>query len=152
MFKKSYLQQILFGLMAVLLLISCDKDFNELGTDIVGDDHFGFTKYSDASVKAYNQKLGPIASNNLPINPLGFYDNPVYGKTEANFVTQLELDDEDPTFNNTDPTNYQNLPVIDSVILNVPYYSHVDPEVDIVDNVRAYILDSIYGTENSKFN
>lgn len=149
MFKKSYLQQILFGLTAVLLFAACDKDFNELGTDIVGDDHFGFDRYTDASVKAYNQKLGPISSNNLPINPLGFYNNPAFGTTQANFVTQVELDDEDPTFNNTDPDDYDVLPVIDSIILNIPYYSTLTDTDD--DGNRTYELDSIYGPENSKF-
>ncbi len=157
MFKKSYLQQILFGLTAVLLLASCDKDFNELGTDIVGDDHFLFEKYSDASIKAYNQKLGPISSNNLPINPLGFYYNPAFGTTQANFVTQVELDTENPTFNNVDAEEYEDDPTeIDSIILNIPYYSTIDEVEEVeVDGVRethtTYILDSIYGVEESKF-
>ncbi|MEK8179206.1 DUF4270 domain-containing protein [Flavobacterium buctense] len=157
MFKKSYLQQILFGLTAVLLFASCDKDFNELGTDIVGDDHFLFERYTDASVKAYNQKLGPISSNNLPINPLGFYYNPAFGTTQANFVTQVQLDSENPTFNNVDPENYDVEPTeIDSIILNIPYYSKVDEveevEVDGVKEIRTtYILDSIYGVQESKF-
>lgn len=157
MFKKSYLQQILFGFAAVLLFASCDKDFNELGTDIVGDDHFLFERYTDASVKAYNQKLGPISSNNLPINPLGFYNNPAFGTTQANFVTQVELDSENPTFNNVDPENYDIDPtVIDSIILNIPYYSKVEEveevEVDGETEIHTtYKLDSIYGPENSKF-
>lgn len=149
MFKKTYVPKILFGLFVLTLFAACDKDFNELGTDIVGDDHFGFERYTGATVKAYNQKLGPIASNNLPINALGFYTNPAFGTTQANFVTQVELDDEDPTFNNTDPTNYQQLPVIDSVILNVPYFSTLK-ETDS-NNHRTYDLDSIYGPSESKF-
>lgn len=157
MFKKSYLQQILFGFTAVLLFASCDKDFNELGTDIVGDDHFLFERYTDASVKAYNQKLGPISSNNLPINPLGFYNNPAFGTTQANFVTQVELDSENPTFNNVDPENYDLDPTeIDSIILNIPYYCKVEEveevEVDGETEIHTtYKLDSIYGPENSKF-
>ena len=150
MFKKSYLQQILFGLTAVLLFASCDKDFNELGTDIVGDDHFLFERYTDASIKAYNQKLGPISSNNLPINPLGFYFNPAFGTTQANFVTQVQLDNENPTFNNVDPENYDVEPTeIDSIILNIPYYSTLVETDD--EGLRTYQLDSIYGPENSKF-
>ena len=77
MYKKSFLQPILFGLITIFFIASCDKDFNELGTDIVGDDHFGFEVDSSATVKIYNQKLGAIASNNLAVNPLGFYTNPV---------------------------------------------------------------------------
>jgi hypothetical protein len=149
MFKKTYLTKILFALTVLSLFVACDKDYNELGTDIVGDDHFGFDRYTGATVKAYNQKLGPIASNNLPINALGFYANPAFGTTQANFVTQVELDDEDPTFNNTDPSDYQNLPEIDSVILNVPYFSTLK-ETDS-RNRKTYDLDSIYGPTESKF-
>ncbi|MBF6641637.1 DUF4270 domain-containing protein [Flavobacterium sp. J49] len=150
MFKKSYVQKILFGLMALSLFAACDKDFNELGTDIVGDDHFGFERYTGATVKAYNQKLGPIASNNLPINPLGFYANPAFGTTQANFVTQVELDTENPTFNNIDPDDYDIEPTkIDSIILDIPYFSTLKNTNEA--GLKTYELDSIYGPENSKF-
>lgn len=149
MFKKSFLQQFAFGLMALSLLVSCDKDFNEIGTDIVGDDHFGFDKYTGATVKAYNQKLGPVASNNLPINPLGFYQNPAFGTTQANFVTQVELGTTNPQFNNVDPEEYDTEPTaIDSVVLEVPYFSKV---VSRTGRVTTYKLDSIYGNPESKF-
>lgn len=148
MYKKSFLQPILLGLITILFA-SCDKDFNELGTDIVGDNHFGFDVDTLSTVKAYNQKLGPIASNNLPINPLGFYDNPAFGKTEANFVTQVELSSTSPVFNNTNPTLYEQLPVIDSVILDVPYFNTLKKTND--DGSNEYRLDSIYGVSESKF-
>lgn len=150
MIKKSFLQQIFFGFTALFLIISCDKGFNEFGTDIVGDDHFDFEKYSDVTVKAYNQKLGAISSNNLPINPLGFYYNPAFGTTHANFVTQVELKEQNPTFNNVNPANYQTPTVIDSVVLNIPYYSKLLPNLDENGN-KVYRLDSIYGVSESKF-
>ncbi|WP_396195576.1 DUF4270 domain-containing protein [Flavobacterium sp.] len=150
MFKKPYLQQFAFGLIAIFLITSCDKDFNEIGADIVGDDHFGFERYVGATVKSYNQKLGPIASNNLPINPLGFYENPAFGTTQANFVTQVELGTVDPEFNNVDPEEYDVDPTeIDSVILDIPYFSKVVDTDE--DGVRTYQLDSVYGISESKF-
>jgi hypothetical protein len=36
-------------------------------------------------------KIGPIESNNLPVNALGIFDNPAFGTTTANFATQLVL-------------------------------------------------------------
>jgi len=150
--KKTLLHPILFGLLTIILTVSCDKDFNELGTDIVDDEHFNFDKYTDATVKSFNQKLGPIASNNLPINPLGFYDNPAYGTTKANFVTQLELSSLSPVFNNTNSELYEQLPVIDSVIMNIPYYGSIKSETTTNDvKYTTYRLDSIYGTDASKF-
>ena len=157
MFKKSFFQSILFVLVLLVSLASCDKDFNEIGADIVGDDHFTFEKYTGASVKSYNQKIGAVSSNNLAINQLGFYDNPPFGTTQANFVTQVELSVSDPKFNNVDPENYDVLPtVLDSVILEVPYFSTIKQieqvEVNGVQERRTtYELDSIYGVEGSKF-
>lgn len=149
--KKTFFP-ILFALITIILTASCDKDFNELGTDIVDDEHFNFDKYTDATIKSYNQKLGPIASNNLPINPLGFYSNPAFGTTKANFVTQLELSSLNPVFNNTNPDLYVMLPEIDSVIMDVPYYRSVK-STSTTNNVNytTYRLDSIYGPDASKF-
>ncbi|MDN3678274.1 DUF4270 domain-containing protein [Flavobacterium paronense] len=153
MHKKSFLRPILLFGIITIIFASCDKDFNELGTDIVGEDHFGFDVDSTLTVNAYNQKLGPIASNNLPINPLGFYSNPAFGTTQANFVTQLELSSTSPVFNNTDTDLYVDLPTIDSVIVDVPYFKTLKTANS--DGTNEYLLDSIYGeavrSANSKF-
>jgi hypothetical protein len=148
----SITKQVLL-LLTVVLLASCDKDFNEIGTDIVGGDneHYDWDKTTDYTVKAYNQKLGPVAMHNLPINPLGIYSNPAFGTTTASFVTQLEMASGsiNRTFNNTDPTLYQQLPAIDSVILNIPYFSKLTKTND--DGTKVYRLDSIYGVNESRF-
>ncbi len=157
MFKKSLVQYVLFGLIIASIFTSCDKGYNELGTNIVGDDHFGFERYTGAMVKSYNQKLGPIASNNLPINPLGFYYNPAFGTTQANFVTQVEMATTNPTFNNTDAEEYDvNPTVLDSVVLDIPYFkTQKSVEEVTVNGVKekhtTYELDSIYGVDESKF-
>ena len=151
----SITKQIL-SLFVIVSLVSCDKDFNEIGTDIVGGDN---NHYKDSlevfAVKAYNQKLGPVATNNLPINPLGIFSNPAFGTTTANFVTQLEIASAslNRTFNNVDPTLYQTLPIVDSVILNIPYFSKLKTTTTNSSGeiVKTYQLDSIYGTANSKF-
>ena len=143
MYRNSFLKQVLLGLI-VVLFASCDKDFNEIGTDIISDDHFGFEKYTDASIVAFNQKLGPIASKNLEINSLGIYNNPAFGKTTASFVTQLELVTSNPIF-----SNIETPAVIDSVIVNIPYFSTL-LETDS-DGNKTYELDSIYGQDLSAF-
>jgi len=155
--KPFYLLALFLGI-TTLIFTACDKDFNELGSDIVDDENFGFDVDSTLTVKAYNQKLGPIASNNLPINALGFYENPAFGTTQANFVTQVELSSVNPVFNNSNPDLYVDLPVVDSVILDVPYFKTL--KTTSSDN-NSYRLDSIFGvtpydkdtpsTNNSKF-
>jgi hypothetical protein len=149
MYNKSLFKPLLvIGIVATVLL-SCDKDYDELGTDIVGENHYGFDNYTGASIKAVNQDLGPISSNDLAINPLGFYEDPAFGNTHANFVTQVVLSSEAPVFNNQVVGDYQTLPVMDSVIVDIPYFSTLEDTDD--EGKHTYTLDSIYGTEGSKF-
>jgi hypothetical protein len=142
MYRNSFLKQILLGLF-VVLFASCDKDFNEIGTNIIGDDHFNFDRDTTFFIKASNQKLGPVASNNLDINALGIYNNPAFGKTTASFVTQIEMVSANPTF-----TTINNPPVIDSVILNIPYLSTFLLTDDAGN--KTYELDSLFGGTTSK--
>lgn len=136
--------RLLFLVVASGFLISCDKDFSELGSDIVGDDHFIFDSYTDAIVSANNQATGPVQSNNMPVNPLGVYKNPAFGTTTASFVTQLELATVNPTF-----TNIDNPPSIDSVTVTIPYTSTLSSTNS--DGTKVYKLGDLYGVNNSRF-
>lgn len=138
--KNSFLKHILFALM-VVLFASCDNGFNEIGANIVGGDNFGTTSGLPFGVIAYNQPTGPVQTNNLPVNPLGIYDNPVFGKTTYNFVTQVQLATVNPVIGNN--------PVIESAVLSIPYFS-VKTGVDTDGVTGLYTLDSIYGPAASK--
>ena len=123
-----------------MVFISCDQDFNTIGSDLVGDEHFDFDTY-DVALKAYSVRTGEVQTNNLPINPLGFYDNPYFGETNANFVTDLALNSVQPNFG----TAVQ----VDDVTLYIPFYSTVKTTNE--DGSREFTLDSIYSkTEAGK--
>ncbi|ESU29068.1 hypothetical protein FLJC2902T_11050 [Flavobacterium limnosediminis JC2902] len=126
-------------LVSVIFFASCDKDFNTIGSDIVGEDYFDFTK-TEQEVTAYNFPTGPVQTNNLPLNSLGVYNNPVtdLGSTTSHFVTQAEL----PVSNVIVNSN----PVVDSVWVYVPFFS-TQTGTD-ADGIRQYELDSISGDEN----
>jgi len=140
MYNNSFFKQILL-VASVILFVSCDKDYNEIGADLIGKNHFEF-KNDSFSVVAYNQKITPIESENLPVNALGIYDNPAFGKTTANFATQLVLATVAPTIGNN--------PVIDNVILSVPYFVDASQTKPIASGGNTYVLDSIYGASNAK--
>ncbi len=120
-------------LAVVFQLASCDKDFNEIGTDIIGDDHFDF-ETALFPVEAESFQTGPVQSNNLAINPLGIYDDPNFGKTTASFVTQVQLDDEAPVIGVN--------PIIVDATLTIPYFSTL-LSTD-ADGDNTYELDSIF--------
>ena len=125
----------LFFLAVVLVFFSCDKEYSAVGDNLIGENNFELVRYS-SNVLAYNEKITPIQSSNLPVNAIGIYDNPAFGKTTANFVTQLSLAAVAPVFG----TN----PVIESVYLDVPYFVDATQTTAITTGGNTYVLDSIY--------
>ena len=137
--KKSIFK--ISSLLLFVLFISCDKDFNSLDSDVIGENHFDL-EHEEVSLVAYSKATGPVQTNNLPLNALGVYNNTKFGVTKAHFVTQVELGTENPSF------GYN--PIIDSVYLYVPYFSEIQSTE--TSGERIYELDSIYGdAEAGKF-
>jgi hypothetical protein len=135
--KLSFYGIFTTAVLAVLVLTSCDQDFNEMGAGIVDDDHFLFLPNKTSTVNAYTQETGVVQSNNLPLNKLGVYNNPVFGKVSASFVSQLELGTINPVF------AVEKSPVLDSVVLTIPYFS---TKISGSGQLSVYKLDSIQGS------
>ncbi|NBW28247.1 MAG: DUF4270 domain-containing protein [Flavobacteriaceae bacterium] len=132
--KSIYKLLLLIGTIA--LLTSCDKDFNQIGSEVIGDDHFGLIKDDSQTVLAYNIATGQVETSNQPINSLGYYNNPFFGKTKASVVTQVLLDTVNPTIG-TNPT-------VTKVELSLPYFSRLISR-DATSGDSTYELDSIQG-------
>ncbi|KQB37008.1 putative lipoprotein [Flavobacterium daejeonense] len=136
--------KIILLFVTVVFLASCDKDYNSIGGDLIGDEHFGLESES-YNVLSYNQKVGAVQSSNLPVNALGVYEDAVFGTTTASFVTQVVLSSPNPTI------DMSLNPLVDNVVLSIPYFSHIDYNaVNEVEGDNTYILDSIYGPETGK--
>ena len=122
----------------ISFMVSCDKDINEIGADILQSNNHFEVNTADFPVIAYSKNTGPVQSNNLPINSLGFYDNDVFGSTTANFVTQLSI--------GTRPVFYRNQSdiVVDSVYMYVPYFTK-NAVNDAISGDTTFELDSIQG-------
>ncbi len=139
--NKTIFKFLIFITITVFFITSCDKDFNEIGIDIIGDDHFGFEKDDTKTVVAFSQATDAVQSNNLPINSLGVYNNPIFGKTRATFVTQVQMAVPNFKFDTTlAPTGSV---VVDSVSLSIPYFSK--RTATSATGEGTYVLDSIYG-------
>lgn len=133
MHTSSFFKRILF-VVSVLFLYSCDKEYNAIGANLLGENHFDFLQYT-SDVVAHNQKTGPVDATNLSINALGIYNDPAFGKTTAHFATQLNLAALAPSIGAN--------AVVDSVYLSVPYFSTL--KTTNTDGSHVYELDSIYG-------
>ncbi len=135
--RISLLQKILLSFTAVLLF-SCDKDFNTVGSDLVGEENYNLEKYIGQTLEAYNKATGGVQTNNLPVNLLGVMNNTTFGETKAHFVSEVQLASAAPTIGDN--------PVIDSVWVYVPYFATQTGTDD--NGVRLYELDSVYGKDN----
>ncbi len=142
MHNNSFFKFILL-LFVTIILVSCDKDFNEIGSDIIGENHFGLEQDSTKGITAYNIDFGSVESNNLPINALGYYNHPFFGKTKASFVSQIVMDTINPSFGVN--------PTVTKVELSIPYFSTL-MSTDAETGNRTYELDSIYGSSKIKLN
>ncbi|CAM3711186.1 hypothetical protein FSS13T_25570 [Flavobacterium saliperosum S13] len=141
--NKISLGKKLLLLTSVLFFASCDKDFNTIGSEIVDNDYFNFTK-EELAVTAENFATGPVQTNNLSLNALGTYYNPAFGgtTTTAHFVTQASLPFDNVTVN----TN----PVVDSVWVYVPYFIGQETGTD-ANGIRQFELDSVHENTVNKF-
>ncbi|MFN7100917.1 MAG: DUF4270 family protein, partial [Flavobacterium sp.] len=88
------------------------------------------------------QKTNAVQSNNLEVNPLGFYNDSNFGQTSANFNTQLTLE--------SVVTSVGANPFVESVVLTIPYFVDNTQTKLNTDGTRTYVLDSIYGPEKAK--
>lgn len=141
MYTQSFFKQLLV-VVCGLLLASCDKDYNEIGADLIDQNNSEFTSEKIDIFNSTWKETGSIASNNLEINSLGILDNPVFGQTTANFVTQVQLANTSPNIDfNLDQS-------VESVTLYIPYFSKITSIK--TDGRPVYELDSIYGNKTSK--
>ncbi len=135
--KKTFkaLKFIGFLLFVLVAIIACDKDYNSIESDVIGLKSFT-TDNSQVPIASYNKKLNSLKINNLNASLLGVFNDPAYGQTTASIITQMTPTVYSPNFG----TN----PVIDSVVLTIPYYNRITG-IDN-DNTVYTIQDSLYGS------
>jgi hypothetical protein len=124
--------------------IACDKDFSVIESDVLGIDNANF--YIDSLVvpiTAYNKKLEAVQINNLPSNLLGVFNDLEFGKTSASIITQIT------------PASYSEdfdiNPIIDSVVINMPYFSTITGTNAENTDAADYKIDSLYGNIDAPF-
>ena len=117
-----------------LLIISCTKDYNEIGNDFLNDNIIDTEiEYFDVIV---NQKLiSPFKSSSLPADQLGEISDGLFGNRKSFFVTQLQPESFNPSFgifsqeqetsdNSDDITIIEENETIKEVYLEIPFYNN----------------------------
>lgn len=138
LFMKKFIKTCKFiGVLSItsLAFIACQNDYNSLESDIEGIENFD-TNSDKFAVVAYNKRVKPVQTNNFPSNFLGIYNDPIYGNTTNEIITQVV-----PTSTNFDP-DFGTDPEFTHAYLTIPYYSK---QKDSNGNELEYDLDSLYG-------
>ena len=137
---KLRLLKVIFPILSLILAInSCDKEFTTVGVDVIGNTNFE-TNNTSFPVITYNKRVNPMQTNNLSSNLLGVYNDPLFGTSTANLVTQVNL--ATGSQGRTYGVNIR----LDSIVLTIPYFSSVNAsEPTDEDGNTNYLLDSIYG-------
>lgn len=149
------------SLLCLGAIISCEKDFNDLGTSVVNNTKFEtgeilldveITPVDIESVRADNIELGRLGSlGTLGEYWLGVYNNPNTKGIQASIVSQVRLaSDRSFTNNKTyEATDEVLPPVLDEVILKIPLKATLDGKYD--NKSPKFNLDNILGDRTKKF-
>ena len=90
------------GILAILFFIialsSCEEDFTTIGAEVIGDQIDDAELFDAGTVVTYSRKLLPVQTNGLPAYQLGVNNDPIYGKSNVNLLSQLFMDVSDPNF------------------------------------------------------
>ena len=135
-------------IISISFLSSCEQEFTNIESDLINNDNatsFDLNSYK-YDIKTFNKATGPYQSNNLPLNKLGVYNDPLYGTTQASVLTEINL----PTFNPDFGVNDETFISLNSVVLTLPL-SNTATNVDENGSV-TYELDSIFPVDANSDN
>tara|TARA_B100001057_G_scaffold497338_1_gene601192 strand:+ start:1806 stop:3620 length:1815 start_codon:yes stop_codon:yes gene_type:complete len=138
----------IFILVIILSELSCTKEYNSIGTEILKSDTFE-TSLENIPVFASQKLIQPFKSNGLSSYQLGQINDNIFGKTEASFITQLNLSQPNPSFGKWDSESEingdsNNIKVIEenetvnNVVLEIPFFNNTfdsdgDGVIDLYD-------------------
>jgi hypothetical protein len=128
-------------LLLLSFFISCKKDPQTLGYDLVENNPLEVVFCDTVTVVAYSELEDSIRTDETTYNLLGSFYDPVFGKTSATVFTQISLSSTNPDFG----TN----PQCDSLTFSLQYTGYYG-DTTTVQTIRLYeiteslFLDSVY--------
>ena len=137
-----------FLILLLITLFSCTKEYNTIGTDILKSDTFK-TNVELVPINVVQKAIPPFKSNALPSYQLGSINDNLFGKSEASFITQVNLSEISPNFglwsqqreNDGDDSNIaviEENETVTYVYLDIPFFNNTfdsdgDGVIDIYD-------------------
>lgn len=148
--KKSFYVGVVLSIF--LGVISCEKDFTDIGTGIINN-----TKFSNGEIlldiNVENSPLEKVKSDNIAFAQgqylLGVYASPDYEKIESSIISQVIISKDSLLVDKVYGADTTVVTTIDAVFIKLPY------QATLVENTTTgpdYTLDSIIGDKTKPFN
>ena len=151
------------GLVFLFGIVSCEKDFEDIAIDLIDNKSFS-VGVDTIDIVSYNKNIesSRVDNNNFTKQPwalLGVNQDPVFGYLKSDLISQVFL----PLLG----VDFGENPIIDLVVLDIPYFATRGENQDAVDPITGEIIkdeddnpiqtpnfeiDSIYGNTEQKFN
>lgn len=87
----------IFAFSTILLFTSCEEEITTIGEGVAPSEPFS-TGVVEYDVFAYNKRINAVQTNQLPLYQVGYFNDPIYGRTEASITTQIALSATNPIF------------------------------------------------------
>jgi hypothetical protein len=139
-FKNVTTYPFVWLLLSILLMTSCEKDFENIGTGIITNEQFQANKQT-FEVIAYNQNLTKSRTDGIPLNGIGVLQDAQFGKLEGDVVSQIGLP--------LGGVDFGENPTIDDVVFEIDYKSEKIENLD--DGRPQFELKNIYGNPDEEF-
>ena len=123
-------------------IISCEKEIEGIGLDIIGNTKFSTGNFS-SEVDTDNENVDRVPANRISQYLLGLYADNEFGSVKGSIVSQLLL----PSVGNN--YDYGTNAAIDSVIIFIPYQS--TKQEDATDGKPVFKIDSVMGDSEVQF-
>ena len=138
-----FLRRLTFSVLVSLLLSSCTKELSPIGLDLLDPLDLLSMGYTDTvQINAYSIPEDSVLTSNLAYAQIGSMYDPIFGRTTANFYSQV--------FITTTRVRFGTNPVFDSAYFYLPYKSAYGDTLsnmtfrvyalteDIVDSLKYY--------------
>lgn len=133
------------GLASVLALstISCEKDLDNIGVDLINNDKFDHQKIT-SNIQSVSQSIESVKATGLGQYLFGIYKDTEMGSLNGSIISQLSIS------STGDLYTYGDNMTIDEVILTLPYQATKSTE-DYADGKPKYSIDSVFGNSDQSF-
>jgi len=133
-------KHLILGVGVLVGVLSCEKDFKNIGVDVVDNNVFNSEKYV-SEVITYNSDITRNQTNNNSDKLLGILHDTDFGKLEASIVAQLHMPKKNP--------DYGIDAIIDTIILDIPF--EVKKESNQDDGKPKYSYESVWTSGDKSF-